>query len=59
MKGSVAAFVTSIEEYLSSKPNISGRLAVLLTSDEEGPAVDGVAKVIDYLEKKVKKLNGA
>ena len=56
MKGSVAAFVTSIEEYLSSKPNISGRLAVLLTSDEEGPAVDGVAKVIDYLEKKGEKI---
>ena len=56
MKGSVAAFVTSIEEFLAEEPILSGRIAVLLTSDEEGPAVDGVTKVVDYLEEKNEKI---
>ncbi len=56
MKGSVAAFVTSIEDFLGEKPTLSGRIGVLLTSDEEGPAVDGVSKVVEYLEKKDEKI---
>ena len=56
MKGSVAAFVTSIEEFLAEEPTLSGRIAVLLTSDEEGPAVDGVTKVVDYLKEKNEKI---
>ena len=56
MKGSVAAFITSIEEFLAEEPTLSGRIAVLLTSDEEGPAVDGVTKVVDYLEEKNEKM---
>ena len=56
MKGSVAAFVTSIEDFLEEKPTLSGRIGVLLTSDEEGPAVDGVCKVVEYLEKKDEKI---
>ncbi|MFL2701893.1 MAG: succinyl-diaminopimelate desuccinylase [Gammaproteobacteria bacterium] len=56
MKGSVAAFVTSIEDFLEEKPTLSGRIGVLLTSDEEGPAVDGVSKVVEYLEKKDEKI---
>ena len=56
MKGSVAAFVTSIEEFLAEEPTLSGRIAILLTSDEEGPAVDGVTKVVDYLEEKNEKI---
>jgi len=56
MKGSVAAFVTSIEDFLGEKPTLSGRIGVLLTSDEEGPAVDGVSKVVEYLEKTDEKI---
>ena len=56
MKGSVAAFVTSIESFLSKDPVLSGRIGVLLTSDEEGPAIDGVTKVVDYLEEKNEKI---
>ncbi len=56
MKGSVAAFVTSIEDFLGEKTTLSGRIGVLLTSDEEGPAVDGVSKVVEYLEKKDEKI---
>ena len=56
MKSSVAAFVTSIEEFLEEEPSLTGRIGVLLTSDEEGPAVDGVCKVVEYLEQKGEKI---
>ena len=56
MKSSVAAFVTSIEAFLEDQPTLTGRIGVLLTSDEEGPAIDGVTKVIDYLEEKNEKI---
>ena len=56
MKSSVAAFVTSIEEFLGDKPSLTGRIGLLLTSDEEGPAVDGVCKVVEYLEQKDEKI---
>jgi len=56
MKSSVAAFVTSIEDFLKDSPSLIGRIGVLLTSDEEGPAIDGVSKVVDYLEEKGEKI---
>src|SRR5712691_10874733 len=40
MKSSIAAFVVAIELFLKEKPNHSGSIALLLTSDEEGPALD-------------------
>ena len=46
MKGGVAAFVVACEELLASQPTLTGSIGVLLTSDEEGPAVDGVVKAI-------------
>ncbi|PPU92302.1 succinyl-diaminopimelate desuccinylase [Xanthomonas albilineans] len=45
MKGSVAAFVIACEQYVAAHPQHPGTLAVLLTSDEEGPAIDGVRHV--------------
>ncbi|WP_045727897.1 succinyl-diaminopimelate desuccinylase [Xanthomonas sp. GPE 39] len=45
MKGSVAAFVIACEQYVAAHPQHPGTLAVLLTSDEEGPALDGVRHV--------------
>jgi succinyl-diaminopimelate desuccinylase len=45
MKGSVAAFVIAAEQYLAAHPDHRGTLAVLLTSDEEGDAIDGVRHV--------------
>ena len=56
MKGSVAAFITSIEAFLEEKPSLIGRIGVLLTSDEEGPATDGVCKVVEHLEKNDEKI---
>ena len=57
MKGSVAAFVTSIEDFLKKVPSLKGRIGVLLTSDEEGPAIDGVNKVINHLNKEGEKID--
>ncbi|MGC9457476.1 MAG: succinyl-diaminopimelate desuccinylase [Halothiobacillaceae bacterium] len=50
MKGSVAAMVTAVERFVESRPDHSGSLAFLLTSDEEGPAVDGTVKVVEWLQ---------
>ena len=49
MKGSVAAFVIAAEMFCKENPNPKGKLSLMLTSDEEGPAKDGVKKVIKYL----------
>ena len=50
MKGSVAAFVTSIEDFIDQyQSEIKGRIGVMLTSDEEGPAINGVVKVVEEL----------
>ena len=49
MKGSLAAFVTAIESFVAAHPRAAGSIALLLTSDEEGPAVDGTVKVVEAL----------
>ncbi|GIX29963.1 MAG: succinyl-diaminopimelate desuccinylase [Porticoccaceae bacterium] len=49
MKGAIAAMVTAVERFLARGPRPHGRIAFLLTSDEEGPAVDGVARVAPWL----------
>lgn len=50
MKGSIAAMVTAIERFIQSRRTIKGSLAVLLTSDEEGPAVHGTKKLVETLD---------
>ena len=47
MKGSVAAFVVALERFVAAHPDHKGTVALLLTSDEEGDAVDGVRKIAD------------
>jgi succinyl-diaminopimelate desuccinylase len=49
MKASLAAMVVAVEQLLASQPDHAGRIAFLLTSDEEGPSVDGTVKVCDWL----------
>ncbi|MCC4619749.1 succinyl-diaminopimelate desuccinylase [Xanthomonas cassavae CFBP 4642] len=49
MKGSVAAFVVAAEQFVAEHPQHPGTLAVLLTSDEEGDAIDGVRRVAELL----------
>lgn len=50
MKGSIAAFVTACERFVAAQPGHRGSIALLLTSDEEGPSVDGTVKVIERLQ---------
>lgn len=50
MKGSLAAFVTAIEAFVAAQPAAGGSIALLLTSDEEGPSVDGTVKVVERLQ---------
>lgn len=50
MKTSLAAFITSIEEFIAENPNHTGSIGLLITSDEEGVAVDGTVKVVEVLK---------
>jgi len=50
MKSSIAAFVVATEIFVREKPQHSGSIAFLLTSDEEGPAVDGTVRVVEALK---------
>jgi succinyl-diaminopimelate desuccinylase len=50
MKTSLAAFITSIEEFIKAHPNHAGSIGLLITSDEEGVAVDGTVKVVEVLK---------
>jgi succinyl-diaminopimelate desuccinylase len=52
MKSSVAAFVIAAEAFVKERPAHSGSIAFLLTSDEEGPAVDGTVRVVEALKKR-------
>jgi succinyl-diaminopimelate desuccinylase len=56
MKGSLAAMVTATEAFVAERPGHAGSIAFLLTSDEEGPAVDGTVKVVEALEARGEKL---
>jgi len=57
MKGSLAAFITACERFVASHPDHRGSIALLITSDEEGPAQDGTVKVIDTLEARHEKID--
>jgi succinyl-diaminopimelate desuccinylase len=50
MKGSLAAFTVAVEELLAAQPNYPHHLAFLLTSDEEGPSINGTVKVCEWLQ---------
>ncbi|MDH3563736.1 MAG: succinyl-diaminopimelate desuccinylase [Gammaproteobacteria bacterium] len=51
MKSSLAAFITGIEDFLAKHPKHKGSIGLLITSDEEGPAVNGTVKVMEWLGK--------
>ncbi|MDB6164203.1 MAG: dapE [Xanthomonadaceae bacterium] len=52
MKGSVAAFVIAVERFVAANPDHRGTVALLLTSDEEGDAIDGVRRVADVFRER-------
>jgi succinyl-diaminopimelate desuccinylase len=49
MKSSIAAFTVAVEEFVAAHPDHAGSIGMLLTSDEEGPAIDGTVKVVELL----------
>ncbi|AOY88222.1 succinyl-diaminopimelate desuccinylase [Marinobacter salinus] len=57
MKGSLAAFVTACERFLTKYPDHRGSIALLITSDEEGPAQHGTVKVVETLEARNEKID--
>ena len=52
MKSSIAAFVVAAEAFVKERPAHGGSIALLLTSDEEGPSVDGTVKVVEVLKRR-------
>ncbi|MGB2259593.1 MAG: succinyl-diaminopimelate desuccinylase [Porticoccaceae bacterium] len=50
MKGSLAAMVVAVEQFIAEHPNHQGRIAFLITSDEEGVAKNGTVKVVEWLQ---------
>ncbi len=57
MKGSIAAFVTALERFTESNKEFKGSIGLLITSDEEGPAMNGTVKVIETLEARSEKID--
>ncbi len=57
MKSGLAAMVVATEQFLENHPKLNGSLAFLLTSDEEGPSVDGTIKVMEVLEQRSEKID--
>jgi len=55
MKSSIACMVTAMERFVTTNPDHTGTIALLITSDEEGVAINGTCKVMEYLQaKKIK-----
>ena len=57
MKGSIAAFVAAVSTFLNNSSKFNGSISMLITGDEEGDAVNGTKKVVDYLRNKKEKIN--
>ena len=57
MKGGIACFITAVERFIENHPNHAGSIAIMLTSDEEGAATNGVVKVVEVLEKRGDKID--
>jgi succinyl-diaminopimelate desuccinylase len=58
MKGSLAAMITATERFVAVHPDHQGSIGFLITSDEEGPAIDGTVKVVEHLEARGEKMDG-
>ena len=57
MKGSLAAMITACEAFIAEHPDHRGSIGFLITSDEEGPAIDGTVKVVETLEARDEKMD--
>jgi succinyl-diaminopimelate desuccinylase len=57
MKSSIAAFVSAVNNFVGNKRKFNGSISLLITGDEEGDAINGTKKVVDYLRKKKEKID--
>ena len=57
MKSSIASFVTAVNIFLNKNKKFNGSISLLITGDEEGDAINGTKKVVDYLKKRKEKIN--
>ena len=57
MKSSIACFVSAVSKFLKDKPKLNGSISFLITGDEEGYAINGTKKVVEYLRRKKEKIN--
>lgn len=57
MKGSLAAMITACESFIEQHPNHEGSIAFLITSDEEGPSINGTVKVVEHLQNRNEKID--
>jgi len=57
MKSSIAAFVSAVDNFIKNKKKFKGSISLLITGDEEGVAINGTKKVVNYLKKKKEKID--
>ena len=57
MKSSIAAFVAAISNFIQNNKRFNGSISLLITGDEEGVAINGTKKVVEYLKKKKEKID--
>ena len=57
MKSSIAAFVSAVSNFVANKRNFTGSISFLITGDEEGDAINGTKKVVEYLKKRKEKID--
>ena len=57
MKSSIAAFVSAVSNFIENNSNFSGSICLLITGDEEGVAINGTKKVVEYLKKRKEKID--
>ncbi len=57
MKSSIAAFVSAVSNFIANKRDFNGSISLLITGDEEGIAINGTKKVVEYLKKKKEKID--
>ena len=57
MKSSIAAFVSAVSNFIENYSNFSGSISLLITGDEEGVAINGTKKVVEYLKKRKEKID--
>ena len=57
MKSSIAAFVSAVNNFIKNKKKFDGSISLLITGDEEGVAINGTKKVVEYLKKRKEKID--